>query len=234
MSSYRMKYKIGLVEYSTTVPTDINEKVINKRIEITTSGTWTAPFTSWYKFTIKGAGGGGMGGYAYSTGGRAGGGGGEGGTTFAFRKLEAGTSVTIVIGAGGTGGVSYSTDRYGTRGKDGGNTTLTVGATTYTAGGGGGGYTYGGAGGTGDISGVAGGSPVHFDSSGCEGASGGGSGGANGKAKGANNGTKGGGGSGGYAVYTGAGTQHSPYDWAGGKGGNGIVVIEYFDPTLTS
>ena len=228
MSSYRMKYKIGMTEYITTVPQDINEKVINKRVKITTSQTWTAPYTGWYKFTIKGAGGGGGGGHASnSTWAICGSGGGEGGTTFACEKMTVGDSAIITIGAGGVRG---SVSSYG---SDGGNSSVVINGKTfigYGGKGGAGGYTYdvaGGAGGSGDIKGSPGSSGMSYNTGGytLPMTAGGGSGGGT---SGTNNAVDGGGGQGGNAWAVSSSVSAN----TGGKGGNGYVFIEYFDPTL--
>lgn len=74
----------------------------NVRDVITTSGTWTAPVTGWYKVTcIGGGGGGGAGGLGGDN--IAGNGGGQGGTT------SFGSAVTAVGGSGGGGGSDGAT-----------------------------------------------------------------------------------------------------------------------------
>jgi hypothetical protein len=113
----------------------------NHRDEITTSGTYVAPVTGWYKITLKGGGAGGHGALCYkpSSGSGytiSGTGGGEGGTTIEYLHLNAGTSASIVIGGGGSGGISKyttSTTDISTEGGNGGNTSVTIGSTTYTA-----------------------------------------------------------------------------------------------------
>jgi hypothetical protein len=99
---------------------------------LTTGTTYTTPINvtpqTRYKFTLIGGGAGGSGSSAaanHSTGG----GGGAGVSVFT-QGLSASTSYTISIGAAGTAGPNA------TVGGAGGNTTLAIGVTTYTAGGG--------------------------------------------------------------------------------------------------
>ena len=187
--------------------------VINKRDVVTTSGTYTAPVTGWYKITVKGGGCGGGG--SIVSGGRveAGTGGGEGGTTIAFEKLTSGDTVSVVVGAGGTGGAA------GAAGNAGGDSSVTVNGNTYT---GYGALTY--KGGNGTIPGAAGVfGQLNYNASSAYGGCGGGTGGAV-NASGADNppapATDGGGGAGGYA--------NSGITRAGGNGGDGFVWFEYF------
>ena len=197
----------------------------NQRIEITTSQTWSAPVNGWYKFTIKGGGGGGERG-SYTSGNtsyRGGMGGGEGGITLSYEKMVAGQTATIVIGAGGAGGTSGSSE-----GSQGGNTTVAVNNKTLTGGGGYSGYS-GGCGGTGTIRGASGGTR-DTNTGAMQYVAYGGNGGGNGSYGVVSNATpskayQGAGGTGGsassgYTVYN------------GGAGGDGYVWIEYFDPTL--
>lgn len=96
-----------------------------------------------FKFTIIGGGGGGAGANSASSGGC---GGGAGGSLIVWvTGLSPSTTYTIAIGAAGTAGTNTASS-----GGGGGTTTLTIGATTYTARGGSGGGvgTTGGAGGT--------------------------------------------------------------------------------------
>lgn len=191
----------------------------NHRDVITTSGTYTAPVDGWYKITVKGGGGGGAGGYNngtayyYSAAG-----GGEGGTTIGLEHLDAGDTVSVVVGAGGAGGPVAGS------GLDGGATTVTVNNNSYVGGGGGGGKfwnnMYGGTGGTGTIYGNAGNSGNLLTVL-ATGAAGGGSGSSSNYAQHA---TQGGGGAGGNSSANG--------NTAGCAGGNGYAVFEYFDPTL--
>lgn len=195
----------------------------NKRDIITTSGTYTAPVTGWYRITVKGGGGGGMGSWRVSS--TCGGfGGGEGGTTIAFEYMELGDTATVVIGAGGTGGAAGGGD-----GTDGGNSAVTVNSNTYTGGGGGGGKNSvegAGAGGSGTIYGSAG--TAGSISSNTTAAFGGSGGGAGGSAMGYNaglpsNAVSGGGGAGASFVSTAL---------AGTAGGDGYAWFEYFDTSL--
>lgn len=202
----------------------INAPMFNKRDVITTSGTYTAPVTGWYKITVKGGGGGGSGGYTS----RAGGGGAEGGTYIGYHKLTAGETVTCVVGAGGAGNKQTKpTSTSDLNGGDGGASTVTINAITYT-GGGGGGYKidppHGAQGGSGTINGSAGtgGDMVA--------ASGAGNGGEKHNVwktdsnHGAYNNTGGGG--------CGAQPYYSSYTYYSGNGGSGYIWFEYFDPTL--
>lgn len=188
--------------------------VINKRDVITTSGTYTAPVSGWYKITAKGGGGGGNGGLASSGNAFAGTGGGEGGTTIAYERMTAGQSASVVIGAGGAGGAAS-----GGVGGDGGDTTVTVNGSTYT---GGKGYhgtgAAGGVGGSGTITGAPGGARNYGTLS--TSVIGGGSGGGQGGGVQGTSGTQGGGG--------GGGSCNSASQAAGAAGGNGFVWFEYF------
>jgi len=199
----------------------------NHRDVITTSGTYTAPVTGWYRITVKGGGGGGSNAYnggsgIYLTGS----GGGEGGTTIAYEYMDTNETATIVIGAGGTGAAANAS--VGSNGSNGGDSSVTVNNNTYTGGGGGGAITTsaGGAGGSGTIVGAAGESFRRIISTNylTAGGSGGGCGGAVATSQSAPlAGVNGGGGAGG-----GLGS-----DWYGGSdGGNGYVWIEYFDTSL--
>lgn len=188
----------------------------NTRDVITTSGTYTAPVTGWYKITAKGGGGGG-GFHAIAN--ASSGGGGEGGTAIAYVQMTAGDTATVVIGGGGTYGVS------GTYiGGNGGNTSVTIDGNTYTAyggngGGGGSGHQNGGLGGDGTIKGCAGcsGESNYTGGSGCSGSGGGAGGGAGARGSSTEfDGASGGGGAGANDV------QH------GGNGGDGYVWFEYF------
>lgn len=198
----------------------------NHRDVITTSGTYTAPVTGWYKITVKGGGGGGQGGTATSSTYRGGGGGGEGGTTIGFEHLTAGDTATVVIGAGGTGGAAG-----GTAGSNGGNSTVTVNNNTYNGDGGDGAGTAGdaggGIGGDGTIPGASGCPQPSTTNSGYSyGAIGGGNGGANcdSSTSAPSTAKNGGGGAGGFAY--GATTPRSQY--AGGAGGDGYAEFAYF------
>lgn len=116
---------------------------------ITSGVTYTTPAgittNTKFKFTLVGAGGGGGG---SSNANRTGSGGGGGATgILQISGLSPSTGYTIVIGAGGAGGIGLGVRA----GVAGGNTSITIGATTYTAGGG-----AGGLGTTGNIGGVGG------------------------------------------------------------------------------
>jgi hypothetical protein len=182
---------------------------------ITTSGTYTAPATGLYKITVKG--GGGAGGIP-TDGYYSGGGGGEGGTTLAYANLTAGDSVTVSVGAGGTGAGTPS---------DGGDSSVTINGTTYTAGGGkkGNDMCSGGEGGTGTIPGAPGGTGNRVLSTTADittGGSGGGAGGGIGSFGAApTSGVLGGGGAG---MGRGAVASESS------AGGDGYVWFEYYTP----
>lgn len=221
-SADSVNWKLGtdMSAYTTTV----NSPMFNKRDIITTSGTYTAPVTGWYKITVKGGGGGGGacrvdGIYC------GGGGGGEGGTTIAYERMTAGDTSTVTIGAGGNGG----TTSLGA-GTDGGNSSVVINGNTYTGSGGKGAPAYGsGEGGNGTINGNAGAACGVEVSSGTFASTGGSGGGAGGGAvtlvgNPASSGVNGGGGAGGSA-YGGALK-------VGGAGGDGYVWFEYFDSTL--
>jgi len=202
--------------------------VINKRDVITTSGTYTAPVTGWYKITAKGGGGGGAGGISavrLSSGanlGQGGGGGGEGGTTIAYEYMIAGDTATVVIGAGGTGGSAVTTST-GNSGAAGGNTTVTINNNSYIGYGGGAGTSDGANGGGGTIQGCPGGAGKLNTFSATSAIQNGEAGGGQGGGFPAHNGAYGGGGGGGYSGSSLATTS------AGGKGGNGFVWFEYFE-----
>ena len=191
----------------------------NHRDVITTSGTYTAPVTGWYKITVKGGGGGGAGGYKTGNELYGGGGGGEGGTTVVYEYMEENDTASVVIGAGGTAGAANA------NGADGGDSSVVVNSNTYTGGGGGGGHSVtdattsssGGSGGAGTIPGAAGGTGDSNYAGTCGGGNGGGNGGAPGsRAITSISGTQGGGGAGGRSEY------------GGGEGGDGYVWFEYF------
>lgn len=209
----------------------------NKRDEITTSGTYTAPVTGWYKITLKGGGGGGQGGVVKTSSTKylcAGGGGGEGGTTIAYQYMTKGTSCSVAVGAGGAGGTAQSASSpnlLGHEGSDGGSTTITIGATSYVATGGKGAAGSGGMGGTGTINGAAGGgrNVISGDTDvatfSARGGSGGGVGGATTHTNSSTTvATQGGGGGGGVAR-----TDTTPYANTGGAGGDGYVWFEYWE-----
>ena len=205
---------------------------INKRDVIRESGTFIAPVTGWYRFIIKGGGGGGH--RAWNASPISGSSGGEGGTSFAFEFMNVNTKVDVFIGAGGDG--VPLTGSYNTPATNGGNTSVTINNKTYTAYGGYGAIHNheGGAGGDGDINGANGHPGIRCSTGGGQGgATGGGQGGARDiLRKVSSNETpyttpaiNGGGGHGGDVAY-------NSYQGPGGPGGDGFVVIEYFDPSL--
>lgn len=185
--------------------------VINKRDVITTSGTYTAPVTGWYKITVKGGGAGGRGGETTAYVGIGGDGGGGGGTTIAYEKMTTGDTATVVIGAGGAGGAVG-----GGVGGNGGNSFVVVNGNTYTGGGG-----VGTGGGTGTIPGAPGSARSQAYHASQIGGAGGGAGGGVGGGGAGGAGVDGGGGAGGYATY-------NSTAYKGGAGGNGFVWFEYF------
>lgn len=205
----------------------------------TSSSTFTTNAkTSKLVIEMVGAGGGGGGVGASTSGNRSlGAGGGGGGYVFKVVNVAPSTGYTYQCGAGGTAGASG-----GGNGGDGGSTTITIGATTYTASGGlGGGHvtngstvdlSSGGNGGTGtngdiNASGIRGFSVVRLSggvgSSGAGGDSRFGGGGRYHTATAAGiDGDGYGGGGGGAASNNGGGAR------AGGAGSQGcIVVYEY-------
>ena len=220
-------WAIRKIENMANYTKTINAPMFNKRDIITTSGTYTAPVTGWYKITVKGGGGGGSRG-AGSTGITTGAGGGEGGTTIAYEHMLAGDTATVVIGAGGTGATTNNT-----AGADGGNSSVTINGNTYIGGGGQGSPfsapVAGGAGGSGTIVGCPGGAGNDIYFSGNQSLFGGAGGGAGGgvPVRGGNggNGTQGGGGAG-----SGGAAPSTHYN--AGNGGNGYVWFEYFDSSL--
>lgn len=222
--SVNWKLETDMSEYTKTV----NSPMFNKRDVITTSGTYTAPVTGWYKITVKGGGGGGSSGYYEPTTPQnqwGGSGGGEGGTTVAYEKMTAGDIATVTIGAGGAGAIGVTTSNVA--GGDGGNSVVAIGGNTYTASGGSGGTIEGGTGGTGDIIGACGASgssaPPTSSAPRQTGGSGGGAGGAHAAFFSTPvDGVNGGGGAGGTSIS----------NINGSAGGNGYVWFEYYDSTL--
>lgn len=186
----------------------------NTRDVITTSGTYTAPVTGWYRVTAKGGGGAGA---RVGIQGEGGGGGGEGGTTIVYVSMTAGDTATVVIGAGGTATTSA--------GNNGGDTTVTIGGNTYTAGGGEGGGTVhletGGQGGTGTIIGDSGQAGEESPNYNGMGGTGGGAGGVAYRYSSSNPSTDGRQGGGGGGASNGK----------AGAGGDGYVWFEYFATT---
>lgn len=200
-------------------------------ITVLTSGTtWTTPgdITASTVFKITMAGGGGGGGGHNTTNGEAAGGGAGGALVVYVTGLTASTGYTYAIGSAGTGGTAAPTD-----GSAGGNTTLTIGATTYTANGGGAGAAaQGGAGGTGgtatngdiNITGQAGSGSGGTASAATPGVAGGSPGLGLGVGGGAQRNTGGSGLPGtGYGAGGGGGTHTSA---TGGNGTTGVIIIE--------
>lgn len=179
---------------------------------ITSGTTFTTAATittaTRFKFTLLGGGGGGAGINTSNRG--ATGGGGSGTCIVSITGLTASTGYTIAIGAGGAAGSGVTP----TAGSDGGNTTLLIGATTYTAGGGKGGPV--GTAGNGGLGGGSTNGTINIAGSG-------------GGAVNAVNGTSGQGGSslmglGGASVSTTqAGIAGSGYG-GGGSGGQGLLA----------
>lgn len=122
---------------------------------ILTSGTsYTTPSncTAIY-LEMWGAGGGGAYGNSYGSGG------GSGAYLSKYATVTGNTAYTYAIGSGGSG---KATGSYGS-GSNGGNTTFTIGATTYTAGGGSGGSFSGSTGSPIYFNGVSGGTATNGD-----------------------------------------------------------------------
>jgi len=148
----------GRGQASGIAPLDSGSKVPRSNLPFTTPiprligwqfpGTylWTVP-AGCYRILVEATGGGGGG--AYSSTSSHGGGGGAGGTTIKSWDVTPGDVVTVVVGTGGAGGAGPSDQA----GADGGNSTVTIGATSIVGNGGqhGGGssITFGGYGGTG-------------------------------------------------------------------------------------
>ena len=110
-------------------------------IGISGSGTYTAPYTATYRFTLIGAGGSG---WTSNTGGSLNiGAGGGGGAAQLTTELSAGDSFSYVIGAGA------ATSGQDANGAAGGNSTATINGTSLVAYGGGGGLHSTGSGGAG-------------------------------------------------------------------------------------
>ena len=208
---------IDLTQYAQDLANRLTREMtpaFNKRDVVTTSGTYTAHVTGWYKITVKGGGGGGT---SASTSGStrvSGNGGGEGGTTIAYEKMTEGDTAAVIVGAGGSAN------------SNGGNSTVTVNNNTYV---GGGGFTWGsditdrGKGGGGTIAGNPGGAgAITTNSVQVNGGAGGGNGGA---ASYSYNGVDGGGGAGATIASSGSVS-------AASSGGDGFVWFEYFDPSL--
>lgn len=201
-------------------------KTEHGEMDITTSGEFTVPtwMTSIDLFVVGGGGGGGAGlgtggaGNLYNTGG-----GGGGYTKTLLGQALAGKTLTIQIGAGGSAAKTAGKMETWVQGGTGGTTSITVdGSVLLSAGGGSGGYEYGGSGGSGGGRGTsnAASSAGYSDGNGIDGYSGGaGQGTTTRKFGEAGNTLYSGGGGGAYGysnVYSGAG--------GAGGGGNGLAV----------
>ena len=212
-------------------------------ITTTGAGTWVAPcgVTS---VTIQCWGGGGEGGAGNFSNKDGGGGGGGGAYTFSNAvTVVPSTSYNYTVGAGGSGCTGAATANNGIA------STMIIGATTITANGGGGGRLapsgLGGAGGTGTFNGGAGVTGVNGTRSGGggEGASPAGDGNA-GIGVNGGTGTAGGDGGGGRTTNNGPGFAGTAIGGGGGGGngsgcggigGNGQLVISYYNcPVSTS
>ena len=220
---------IDLTQYANDLASRLQRQQVpafNHRDVITTSGTYTAPVTGWYRITVKGGGGGGAHGYTSTDTAEGGPGGGEGGTTIGYEYLTAGDTVAVVVGAGGAGGTSASSQ---SAAGDGGTSSATANSTTYSATGGKGALTgySAGTGGTGTINGAPGCTRSDSHQGWSFGSSGGGAGGGicNVITDSPTAATQGGGGAGGAARLNST-TRN------GGNGGPGFAWFEYFDPTL--
>lgn len=227
--------------------------LLGGKMTFVTSGTWKVP-DGITKVTITACGGGGGGGGGLVDGDSSGGGGGGGGACIqkVSYNVTPGSEITIIIGAGGNGGNGGASP---TKGSDGGATVIS-GVVTLAGGKGGAVGVYGGAaggeaGGTGGGNGGSGAYPQGSDggsgligSGGNGGAmsknpSGGGGGGGGSYGSGGDGGNSFGdasdrssvnGHNGGYGAGGGGGARHGSTTkgaGAGGKGGNGIVIIEW-------
>jgi hypothetical protein len=226
-SGYITKDVTNLTYYKKKVDTP----AFNTRAEITTSGTWTAPVTGWYKITLKGGGGGGAGSAKTSTNYHAiaGGGGGEGGTTIAYKYINSGQSIPVTIGGGGTGGNTNSSGGAVLQGSNGGNSSVTINGDTIIAYGGTAAASGGGNGGDGTIVGCCGSSGSVNNSTSMTyslmGGTGGGNGGAHANSGGTPASAKFGGGGAGGSVKLVSSTLTL---YKGGTGGDGYVWFEYW------
>ena len=183
--------------------------IYNTREILTTSGTYSAPVTGWYRIELRGGGGGGGAGRAlYGTTAIGGGGGSSGEIVQEYMYLTAGIEYSYTIGAGGSGGKVGVSSGIGESG----------GSTTFN------GLT------------ADGGSPGKQQTAGqIQDGYSGGSGGVNsypnggvsvlgGVGGGVGHGRGGDGGGG--VVQTGGGEGST----AGKAGGQGCVILDYFDP----
>lgn len=150
----KIRFKCGETSASTAGDVYIDnvqlQQMTCQRVEFTAPGTfkWKAPDdVRVIELDLFGGGGGGGSSNGSGTGG---GGGGGGAHCYAQVAVTPGVSYDITIGAGGAGGDSGSSGV----GTGGASTTITIGATTYTAGGGTAG-TRGSSGGAGGAGGTA-------------------------------------------------------------------------------
>ena len=147
----RLKFKCGETSASTAGDIYLDNiemaRIPRQTTLLETVGSWKwtcPPGVSYIELELIGGGGGGAG----SSGSGSGGGGGGGGAyLYANVAVTPGTNYALTIGAGGAGTTSSTA---GT----GGSSTMVIGATTYTAGGGSGGVP-GGSGSTGGAGGTA-------------------------------------------------------------------------------
>lgn len=196
------------------------------------SGTWTSPSDTTsatvFKFTVVGAGGGGGG--TNATGASAGGGGG-GTAIYVTAGLAASTGYSYAVGTGGTGGSAGAND-----GTAGGDSTITLGGTTPTGGGGALGLKNSATPPTGGAGGTASNGTINLTGGGGGGGSSsnviipGGTGGnsylgAGGYAGGGGSVTTGGGAGGNYGGG-GGGAGGNNTSRAGGNGANGVIIVE--------
>lgn len=206
--------------------------VYNTREILTTSGTYTAPASGWYKVICIGGGGGGGSSVKGGTYG-AGGAGASGAVVSRYIFLDKSREVNYIVGSGGTGGAANAR----ASGTAGGKTTF---LSCEADGGEGGGYgntgwwtypqtgTMGGEFGPGVGSTGGGTLPSALPSRGANG-------GSNIYCSGGT-GTFGAAGAptAGYGGGGGGGGTYSTADSIGGNGANGAVILEYYDPTKTA
>lgn len=198
----------------------------NHRETFTSSGTFVAPITGLYRITLQGGGGGGGDSGDSSYGSRGGGGGGQGGHGEFYEKLIAGESYSYTIGAGGntssTGGTSSITLNGNEYTAVGGGPGISSNGTQYASAGGGGLFKINDVNVSKGASGTAG-NPIISNAYGL-GGTGGGQGGSISPF----------GGNGYDALFGGGGAggtwRSSGIHYTAGKGGNGYIIFEWFDP----
>lgn len=204
--------------------------ILNKQVLLSTSGNYTPPKTILARIKIKGGGGGGAGGTNYSTYGPSGGGGGEGEEVVFWARLLAGTAYPFTIAAGGAAGAANSD------GGNGGTTTFNGksavgGYGAIHASGNGNGAFSGGRGGLGGGTGLTKGENGQAASVASNNASPGGSGGGKNGGRGAMTEATGQAAEAGTLGCGGGGGDYYR-NMIGAKGGNGYVLIEFFDPSV--